>query len=51
MKTAMECLECGAKFLKRITAGMVECKCPKCGGYDTEVSMTQPAIKAVAVQS
>jgi len=36
-KTAMECLECGHKFSKRITGGTFEVRCPKCGGYDTDI--------------
>jgi len=36
--TPMVCQECGHKFKKRIGAGTVEVKCPKCGGYDTEVA-------------
>ena len=30
------CNECGKYFTKTITAGTLEIKCPKCGGYDTE---------------
>lgn len=37
--TAMECLECGAKFSRKITPSTTEVKCPKCGGYDTNVDM------------
>jgi phage FluMu protein Com len=35
--TKMKCIECGASFKKKITQGTAEVKCPKCGGYDTEV--------------
>ena len=38
MKTKLECIECGNKFSKTISPTAVEVKCPKCGGYDTEVS-------------
>jgi hypothetical protein len=33
--TAMECLECGHNFKKKLTPSTVEVKCPKCSGYDT----------------
>jgi hypothetical protein len=36
--TPMVCNECGAKFKKSIKPGTVEVKCPKCGGYDTEIA-------------
>lgn len=35
--TAMECLECGKKFKKKLTPRTFEVKCPKCGSYDTNV--------------
>lgn len=38
VKTPMECLECGNKFSKTIRPSTVEVKCPKCGGFDTEVN-------------
>jgi Zn finger protein HypA/HybF involved in hydrogenase expression len=33
----LECLECGHKFKKSVKTGS-EPKCPKCGGYDVELS-------------
>jgi hypothetical protein len=36
--TPMICIECGAKFKKKIGPNTTEVKCPKCGGYDTEPS-------------
>jgi phage FluMu protein Com len=30
-------LECGKVFWKKIAAHTVEVKCPKCGGFDTDV--------------
>lgn len=36
-KTPMVCRECGYKFKKSIGKGSVDIKCPKCGGYDTDV--------------
>lgn len=36
--TSMECIECGNKFKKKIGKNTTEVKCPKCGGYDTEVA-------------
>jgi NAD-dependent SIR2 family protein deacetylase len=36
--TQMECMECGHKFKKKIGKKTVEVKCPKCGGYDTDVA-------------
>jgi Zn finger protein HypA/HybF involved in hydrogenase expression len=36
-KTPMVCHECGHKFKKTVGKGTVEVKCPKCGGYDTEI--------------
>ena len=38
MKTKMECIECGHKFSKTISAADCEIKCPKCSGYDTEIN-------------
>lgn len=38
MKTEMECMECGKKFKKKLSSTTVEVKCPKCGGYDTDVA-------------
>lgn len=37
-KTQMECMECGHKFKKKIGKKTIEVKCPKCGGYDTDVA-------------
>lgn len=37
-KTPMECIECGHKFGKHLPRNAFECRCPKCGGYDVEVS-------------
>jgi hypothetical protein len=37
-KTEMECMECGKKFKKKLSAKAFEVKCPKCGGYDTDVA-------------
>ncbi len=34
--TPMICIECGAKFKKKIGKNTYEVKCPKCGSYDTE---------------
>jgi DNA-directed RNA polymerase subunit RPC12/RpoP len=34
----MQCLECGAKFTKKIGKGTVEVKCPKCGGFDIDLA-------------
>ena len=36
--TSMECMECGHKFKKKLGRNTVEVKCPKCGGYDTDVA-------------
>jgi Zn finger protein HypA/HybF involved in hydrogenase expression len=36
--TKMICRECGHKFRKKISKKTVEVKCPKCGGYDTEIN-------------
>lgn len=36
-RTRMECLECGHTFWKNIGYGTIEVKCPKCGGYDTNI--------------
>jgi len=35
--TKLKCLECGHKFKKKLSAKALETKCPKCGGYDTEI--------------
>ena len=37
-KTEMECMECGHKFKKKLSKNTTEVKCPKCGGYDTDVA-------------
>lgn len=36
--TQMQCMECGHKFKKKLGKGAYEVKCPKCGGYDTDVA-------------
>jgi len=36
--TPMVCHECGKKFKKKLGKNTVEVKCPKCGGYDTDVA-------------
>lgn len=36
--TKFECMECGNKFKKKIGPKTFEVKCPKCGGYDTEIA-------------
>jgi len=36
--TKMQCMECGAKFRKKIGPRTFEVKCPKCGSYDTDVA-------------
>lgn len=36
--TPMVCMECGARFRKRIGPKTTEVKCPKCGSYDTEIA-------------
>jgi hypothetical protein len=36
--TPMQCLECGAKFKKKIGPKTTEVKCPKCGSYDTDLA-------------
>lgn len=33
----MECLECGKFFTKLITSKTTSVKCPRCGGYDTDI--------------
>lgn len=33
----MKCNECGATFKKKVGPKTYEVKCPKCGGYDTEI--------------
>jgi Zn finger protein HypA/HybF involved in hydrogenase expression len=38
MRCKMKCNECDRKFTKKITMKTVEVKCPKCGGYDTEIA-------------
>lgn len=35
-KIQMQCMECGARFKKKIGPKTFEVKCPKCGSYDTE---------------
>ena len=35
--TTLCCLECDHRFKKVILAGTCSVKCPKCGGYDTEL--------------
>jgi len=35
--TKMECLECDEIFYKKIGKHTFEVKCPKCGGYDTDI--------------
>lgn len=37
-KARMHCNECGRNFSKTIGPRTYEAKCPKCGGYDTEVA-------------
>ena len=37
-KARMSCNECGHHFNKTIGPKTFEVKCPKCGGYDTEVA-------------
>jgi phage FluMu protein Com len=37
-KTPMECIECGHRFARVIGPGTYEVRCPKCGGYDTDVA-------------
>lgn len=41
-KTKMVCYECDAEFSKKIGAKTFEVKCPKCGGYDTDVGGSPP---------
>lgn len=36
--TKMICRECGHKFKKKIGFKTAEVKCPKCGGYDTDIN-------------
>ncbi len=38
LKSPMMCVECDHRFSKKITMNTVEVRCPKCGGYDTEVA-------------
>jgi len=35
--TQMICRECGKKFKKKVGPKTFEAKCPKCGGFDTDV--------------
>ena len=37
-RTQMICLECDHKFKKKITESTYEVRCPKCGGYDTDLA-------------
>lgn len=37
VKTRMICLECDHRFGKKIGRNTFEVRCPKCGGYDTDV--------------
>lgn len=37
-KSDIHCLECGHTFQRAIGRSTFEIKCPKCGGYDTEVA-------------
>ena len=39
-KAQMICHECGKLFKKTITPRTYEVKCPKCGGYDTDLDYT-----------
>jgi Zn finger protein HypA/HybF involved in hydrogenase expression len=41
------CLECGHHFKRTIQATTVEIKCPRCGGYDTEIGVGED-IKAAS---
>lgn len=34
--TQLQCLECGKRFVRRLTWGSFDIECPKCGGGDTE---------------
>ena len=36
--TPMKCMDCGAKFKKKIGPKICEVKCPKCGSFDTEIA-------------
>jgi len=45
-KVSMECLECGAVFSKNITGDTYEVKCPKCGGYDTDLAKSGSALES-----
>jgi Zn finger protein HypA/HybF involved in hydrogenase expression len=36
----MICCECGKRFKKAIREGTFEVRCPKCGGYDTEIDQS-----------
>lgn len=39
-KVKMKCNECGATFKKKVGPKTYEVKCPKCGGYDTEIGQS-----------
>lgn len=38
-KAFMMCLECGNRFVKSLGRMVVEVRCPKCGGYDTDLDI------------
>lgn len=37
-KVLMQCLDCGARFKKKLGPKTTEVKCPKCGSYDTDLA-------------
>lgn len=37
-KKIIECLDCGARFRKKIRSDFPEIKCPKCNSFDTEIA-------------
>jgi Zn finger protein HypA/HybF involved in hydrogenase expression len=36
-RVTIECMECGHKFKRSVSRSTFEIKCPKCGGYDTDI--------------
>lgn len=36
-KVEIQCMECDHRFTRKVSPRLYEIKCPKCGGYDTEI--------------
>lgn len=37
MKFTIQCYECDHRFKRSVSARTTEIRCPKCGGYDTNL--------------